>query len=68
MRRSAGLEGAVMSDRTKTTRLSDDGKRLIIVERWLDRQHSPPRWRSKNRRRKLKPNEVEYYRQRGEAS
>jgi hypothetical protein len=44
-----------MSDeRTQTTRLSDDGEHLIIVERWLDQQHLPPRWRFKKWRRKLK--------------
>ena len=54
-----------MSDeRTITTRLSDDGLRPITVERWLDRQMSPPRWRSKNRHRKLTPGDLEYYRQR----
>jgi len=50
-------------ERTRTTRLSDDGQRLITVERWLDRQVMPARWRSKNWNRKLKWNEVEYYRQ-----
>jgi hypothetical protein len=50
-------------ERTVTTRLSDDGLRLIIVERWLDRQMSPPRWRSKNRHRKLSPGDLAYYRQ-----
>jgi hypothetical protein len=54
----------VSDERTTTRRLSDDGQRLIIVERWLDWQVSPPRWRSKNRHVKLKPGEVEYYRQR----
>jgi hypothetical protein len=52
------------SERTKTTHLSNDGRRLIRVTRWLDRQVSPPRWRSKNDHVKLKPNEIEYYRQR----
>ena len=56
------------NERTETTYLSKDGKRLIIVTRWLDRQMSPPRWRSKNRHRKLRPNEIEYYRQRAKAS
>jgi hypothetical protein len=42
-----------MDERTRTERISDDGTHLIIVERWLDRQVSPPRWRSKNWRRKL---------------
>jgi hypothetical protein len=51
-------------ERTETRRLSDDGRRLIIVTRWLDRQVSPPRWRSKNRHVKLTPGEVEYYRER----
>lgn len=51
-------------ERTTTTRLSDDGRRLIIIERWLDRQMHPPRWRSKNRHLNLTPNEIEYYRQR----
>jgi hypothetical protein len=54
-----------MNERSTTTRLSDEGLRLIIVERWLDRQVLPPRWRSKNRHRKLSPAGVEYYRQRG---
>jgi hypothetical protein len=53
-------------ERTRTTRLSDDGRRLIVVERWLDQQVQPPRWRSKNWHRTLKPNEIEYYRQRAE--
>lgn len=53
-----------MSDeRTRRTRVSDDGLRLIIVEEWVDRQSDPARWRSKNWHRKLKPGEVEYYRQ-----
>jgi hypothetical protein len=70
MRRSESLGGLGEGDplsgdeRTKTTRLSDDGTRLIIVERWLDQQMSPPRWRSKNWHRKLPPGDVEYYRQR----
>ena len=55
------------SGRMTTTRLADDGEHLIIVERWLDTQWHPPRWRSKNRRRKLKPNEVAYYRARSQA-
>jgi hypothetical protein len=54
----------VNDERTRTTRLSDDGTHLIIVERWLDHQWMPPRRASKNWRRKLKPNEIEYYRQR----
>ena len=54
------------NERIRRTRISDDGLRLITVERWLDRQVSPPRWRSKNWNRKLKPNDVEYYRQRGD--
>jgi hypothetical protein len=57
-------ERLITDDRTSTTRLSDDGRRLIIVERWLDWQVMPPRWRSKNRHIKLKPNEIEAYRQR----
>jgi hypothetical protein len=52
------------TERMKTTRLSDDGRRLVIVERWLDRQVMPPRWRSKNRTQKLSPGDLEYYRQR----
>jgi hypothetical protein len=36
------------NDRERETRLSDDGERIIIVDRWLDRQVDPPRWRSKN--------------------
>jgi hypothetical protein len=54
-------------ERTKTSRLSNDGRDLIVVERWLDRQVSPPQWRSKNWRRKLTANEIEYYRQRAQA-
>jgi len=50
------------AERTETRRPSDDGTRIVIVTRWLDRQMSPPKWRSKNRSVKLKPNEVEYYR------
>lgn len=53
-----------MNERSTTTRLSDDGLRLIIVERWLDRQVLPPPWRSKNRHRELPPADVGYYRQR----
>jgi hypothetical protein len=60
------LAEELTEERTKTTRLSDDGERLIIVERWLDRQWEPPRWRSKNRHRNLKANEIEYYRQQRE--
>ena len=63
-----------MDERTETTRVSDDGTRLIIVTRWLDRQVSPPAWRSKNVSRLLPPmhpDDAEYYRQlaarRGEA-
>ena len=26
----------------------------IVVERWLDRQVNPPRWRSKNRRERVR--------------
>jgi hypothetical protein len=55
-----------MSERTITSRLSDDGQRLVIVERWLDRQVTPPRWRSKNRTQKLSASDLEYYRQRNE--
>jgi hypothetical protein len=51
-------------ERTRTTRLSNDGTRLIITERWLDQQVMPPRWRSKNWHRKPKANEIEYHRQR----
>lgn len=60
-----------MSDdeRQVTSRLSDDGTHLVIVERWLDRQWEPPRWRSKNRTQKL-PNlsagDIEYHRQRAD--
>jgi hypothetical protein len=54
------------NERTQTTRLSDDGNRLIVIERWLDRQVDPPRWRSKNWHRNLKPGEIEYYRQQRE--
>jgi hypothetical protein len=50
-------------ERIETRRLSEDGERIVIVTRWLDRQLSPPRWRSKNRHVKLKPNEMAYYRE-----
>lgn len=53
-------------ERTITKRLSDDGTYLVIVERWLDRQVSPPRWRSKNRRQKLSASDIAYYRQQRE--
>jgi hypothetical protein len=46
--------------RTRTSHISDDGRRLIIVERWLDQQVFPPRWRSKNWHRKLTSNEITY--------
>jgi hypothetical protein len=50
-------------ERIETTYLSDDGQRLITVTRWLDRQSvRSGEWRSKNRHRNLKPNEVEYFR------
>ena len=42
-------------DRLETTRVSDDGTRLITVTRWIDRQVSPPKWRSKNQSRPLPP-------------
>jgi hypothetical protein len=60
-------EGSMSEDRTTTRRVSDDGRRMIIVERWLDSQMSPPRWRSKSRHVNLKPGEIEYYRQKGDA-
>lgn len=43
--------------------LNKDGTRIVTVERWLDRQMHPPKWRSKNRTRKLTPGEIEYFRQ-----
>lgn len=49
------------------TRLSDDGERLIIVERWLDQQIDPPRWRSKNWHRKLPAADVKYLREHPDA-
>jgi excisionase family DNA binding protein len=60
---AARKRGTMSEERTETTRLSDDGTRLVIVTRWLDRQVSPPRWRSKNRTRKLNAGEIEYFRQ-----
>ena len=51
-------------DELTERRLSSDGRRIVVVTRWLDRQVSPPRWRSKNQTIKLRPNEVEYFRQR----
>lgn len=51
------------NERTRTTRVSDDRTHIVFVERWLDRQMHPPRWRSKNWTKKLQPNEVEYFRQ-----
>jgi hypothetical protein len=53
-------------ERTETRRLSDDGTRIVVVTRWLDRQMSPPRWRTKNRTRKLTRGEIDYYRLRKE--
>jgi hypothetical protein len=53
-------------ERTTSKRLAADGRHLVVVEKWLDRQVSPPRRRSKNYRLKLNPNEIEYYRQRAE--
>jgi hypothetical protein len=52
-----------MDERTRTERISDDGTRVIIVERWFDRQVSPPRWRSKNWHRKLSKADVLYLEQ-----
>lgn len=59
------MQQTQQGERTRRMRLSDDGRRLIIIEEWLDRQVEPPRWRSKNWHRKLTPGEIEYYRQRG---
>jgi len=55
------------SERIETRRLSDDGKRIVIVTRWLDRQGTKPRWRSKNRTRKLTAGEIRYFQERGDA-
>jgi hypothetical protein len=52
-------------ERIETRRLSDDGTRIVIVTRWLDRQVLPPKWRSKNRTRKLTPGEIRYFQERG---
>jgi hypothetical protein len=48
-------------ERFVTKRLSEDGRRIVVIERWYDRQLAPPRWRSKNRHVKLTPGEVEYF-------
>jgi hypothetical protein len=53
--------GYSSGERTQSRRLSDDGRRIIVVERWLDRQTSPTRWRTRNWHRKLKANEVAYF-------
>jgi hypothetical protein len=55
-------------ERTRTVRVSDDGTREVVTERWLDRQLSPPRRRTKSYTRKLNGGEIEYYRQRREES
>ena len=55
------------AERTVTARLGRHGDRLVIVERWLDRQCSPPRWRSKNRTLKLNRNEISDFREMEEA-
>ena len=39
-------------------RLSDDGQRWIVVERWLDTQVQPPKWRSRNRNYPLTKSEA----------
>jgi hypothetical protein len=54
-------------ERIETRRLSDDGKRIVTVTRWLDGQVSPPRRRSKNRTRKLTAGEIRYFEERGES-
>jgi hypothetical protein len=56
-----------MNERTRTEYVYPDGTYKVVVERWLDRQVDPPRWRSKNYRVKLKqpkltPGEIEYLR------
>ena len=56
------------AERIETRRLSDDGRRIVIVTRWFDRQGTTPRWRSKNRTRKLTPGEVRYFQEQGESS
>jgi hypothetical protein len=55
-------------ERIETRRLSADGQRLVTVTRWLDRQHSPPRWRSKNHHRKLTAGEIRYFQERDRSS
>ena len=51
------------AERAITKRLSKDGTRMVVITRWLDRQMSPPKWRSKNHHVKLRPSEIEYCRQ-----
>jgi hypothetical protein len=51
-------------ERTVERRLSKDGTRWVIVERWLDRQLVPPRWRSKNRTVRLSRGERLYFEER----
>jgi hypothetical protein len=42
-------------------RVADDGQHIIVVERWLDRQVHPPKWRSKNHRRPIpKPTKADH--------
>jgi hypothetical protein len=55
-------------ERTETKRLSNDGRRIIIVERWLDRQVDPPRWRSKNWHRNLSSADIQYLRDHPDAT
>ena len=42
-------------------RLSDDGQRWIVVERWLDTQVQPPKWRSRNSHYPLTKSELLYF-------
>ena len=59
---------ATLDERTRTRRVSKDGTRMVVIERWLDRQVSPPRRRSKNYTIKLTPGEIRYFQERDESS
>ena len=45
-------------------RLSDDGQRWLVVERWLDTQVQPPKWRSRNSDYPLTKSELLYFAER----
>ena len=49
------------SERLVYRRLADDNQHWIVIERWLDWQVYPPRWRSKNYRLRLTNSETSGY-------